>query len=441
MRESRYNVWVEDGEVHHVYNGVSGRTAQVPAGQRAAVAAYLAGDDAAEVDAALLAALVTGRMIVTDETDEIELLRARYARTRRNPGAFHLTLVTSLGCNFACPYCFEAKHPSLMGAAVQERLLAVVDAKLPDVRQFSVLWFGGEPLVGRAALLNLSAEFRRRAHATGTHYSASIVTNGYLLTPDVARELRDAGVRSVQITVDGPRSVHDLRRHLAAGGATYDTILANLTAAADLMAVSLRVNLDAANVDRYGELLRDLADRGLAGRITVQPAQVVTPRANPRAPSATYPVRMLDRAAFAAVERMFSTHAEQLGFAAAGVPGPVGAPCTAVRDNELVVGSRGELYKCVETVGDPDEVVGDLFTLPRLGDRALRWLGYEPFDDPECRVCPALPVCMGGCAYHALDAGLHDSRCSTFRFTHREQVRNLVRRQAAYDIRRTHTPH
>ena len=111
-------------------------------------------------------------------------------------------------------------------------------------------------------------------------------------------------------------------------------------------------------------------------------------------------------------------------------PRPTGAPCTAVRDNELVVGSRGELYKCTETVGNSAEVIGNLLTWPRTDDRALRWLTYEPFEDDECRQCPALPVCMGGCAYHAMDPRLHDSRCSTFRYTHRQQVSDLIRRRS-----------
>ena len=102
-----------------------------------------------------------------------------------------------------------------------------------------------------------------------------------------------------------------------------------------------------------------------------------------------------------------------------------------MRDNELVIGSRGEIYKCTETVGDPAEVIGNLLTWPQPGDRLSKWLTYDPFADEDCRSCVALPVCMGGCAYHAMNASLRDSRCSTFRFRHEEQVRRLVRRGPA----------
>jgi len=88
----------------------------------------------------------------------------------------------------------------------------------------------------------------------------------------------------------------------------------------------------------------------------------------------------------------------------------------------------GELYKCTETVGDPNEVVGNLADWPRGDDRMHKWLAYDPFADAECRACKSLPVCMGGCAYHSMDPDLHDSRCSTCRFTHEQQVRHLIAR-------------
>ena len=126
MRESRYNVWVAEGSRSWVYNGLSGRMVAVPTAQREPISRFLAGDDDAPADTALMGRLIDDRMIIADGTDELALLQKRYALTRRNAGRFHLMIVTSLGCNFDCPYCFEAKHPSLMQDAVQERLLRLL---------------------------------------------------------------------------------------------------------------------------------------------------------------------------------------------------------------------------------------------------------------------------------------------------------------------------
>jgi len=428
MRESRYNFWVEDAGARHVYNGLSGAVVTVPAAAWESVEAFLAGADREDADAELLHRLVVGRMIITDDTDEVAVLRDRYRRTRHGAEVFHLTVVTSLGCNFDCPYCFEAKHPSLLGDAVRERLLRLVEVRLATAEAFSVTWYGGEPLVGKAALYALSDAFRERAAAARVRYDATIVTNGYLLTRQVAVELRDRDVRSAQVTLDGPAEIHDRRRPLAGGQGTFATVLANITAAADVLPLTVRMNLDEENADAYESFLDALVEAGLAGRVGVSAGHVVAPAADPRAPSANYATARLSRPAFAALERRFFAAAEERGFAGPGLPGPVGAPCTAVRRNELIVGSRGELYKCTETVGDPNEVVGNLADWPRGDDRMHKWLAYDPFADAECRACKALPVCMGGCAYHSMDPDLHDSRCSTFRFTHEQQVRHLIAR-------------
>jgi uncharacterized protein len=426
MRESRYNLWVDAAGQRHVYNTLSGALVSMRPEQSEAVRLFLAGDDDAAVDAELLHELVDGRAVVSDTADELGLLQQRYRLSRRNDKTFHLTIVTSLGCNFDCPYCFEAKHPSLLDDAVQERLLRVVDAKLPAVETFSVLWFGGEPLVGKSALLRLSDEFIARSAAAGVAYEASIITNGYLLTEATAKDLRDRGVQSAEITIDGPEEIHDHRRPLVGGRGTFATILANVVAAAEIIPLSIRVNLDAENVGEYEKLLRVLAGRGLAGRVTVEAGHTVAVASNALAPSAGYLGGCFDRTTFAEVERQFVATAAELGFASPGLPGPTGAPCTAVRDNELVVGSRGELYKCPQTVGDPREVIGNLSSWPETGNRLLKWLTYDPFADDECRSCSVLPVCMGGCAHHAMGALPGDARCETFRYNHAEQIRRQV---------------
>ncbi|MFF5077423.1 radical SAM protein [Actinoplanes sp. NPDC000266] len=425
MKESRYNIWVGDGSRSHVYNGVSGRIVEVPSAQREPIARFLAGDDGAPVDPDLLHSLAAAQMIIRDSLDELALLRDRYARSRHDDQAFRLTIVTSLGCNFDCPYCFEAKHPSLLDDDVQERLLQLVDKRLSAVRTLSVLWYGGEPLVGLPALLSLSDRLLARAAEAGAAYNAQIITNGYLLTAEVAEQLRSRAVTRCQITLDGPPEQHDRRRPLAGGRGTFDQILANIVTAANLLHVSVRVNLDAGNLAHYPRLLHLLAGAGLSGRVSVHPGHVLPARVNPLAPSAGYATECLTRSAFAEAEQQFITLAGGLGFRTSA-PRPLGAPCTAVRANELIVGSRGELYKCTETVGDPREVIGNLRDWPKENDRLSKWLTYDPFSDPDCRSCIALPVCMGGCAYHAMNPSLADSRCSTFRFRHREQVNRLI---------------
>ena len=89
---------------------------------------------------------------------------------------------------------------------------------------------------------------------------------------------------------------------------------------------------------------------------------------------------------------------------------------------KCVENCKGELYKCFESVGNRLEVIGDIRNYRETNGRLEKWLKYDPFADSECRDCVALPVCMGGCAHHAMDPKLYDNRCDTFRHSYHEQV-------------------
>jgi len=424
LRESRYNVVVEHRDRVWVYNGVSGQLIGLSGDDWVATRAFLAGS-ADHPSVELLRDLTLGRMIVNDDLDELEMLERRFRTGTTDRTTFGLTIVTSLGCNFDCPYCFQVKPRAILDEESVGLMIAVLEEQLPTITAFRVTWFGGEPLLATDRIYSLSDAFIERCDAADVRYSANIVTNGYLLTPDVAQHLRDARVDDVQITLDGPAGTHDLMRPLRNGRGTFDVILDNVVACADLVRIGIRVNLDTGNAGQYERLLDQLVERGLAGRVSVRPGRIVAYDEGIGAPSETYRPTCFTLPEFAGVEREFLAAARERGLASAQLPQPVPTPCTAVRANELVVGANGELYKCWDSVGNEHEVIGHLRSWKDPNDRVLKWLRYDPFTDQGCRSCIALPTCMGGCAHDQMtDPG--DSKCSTFRLTHRRQVEEYV---------------
>jgi uncharacterized protein len=425
MKESRFNVWVDRDDASFVFNGLSGSLLRVPSDQRRGLRGFLEHGDAQGCSAELVRDLAVGRMLVADDVEELDLLQARYHHSRQDESGFRLTIVTSLGCNFDCPYCFEAKHPSIIDADVERSILAVLDDQLPTIGRFTVTWFGGEPLVGKRPLLNLSDAFIERCDAAEVTYSASIITNGYLLSRETCEQLRDRRVTAAQVGIDGPPDVHNRMRPLATGAESFDRIVENLHHAVEYLDVSVRVNLDEANLDRAEELLAILADQGFAGKLHVYAGHLVGVGVNPAAPSASYH-RCLTNPDFAAASSEFDRMAHRYGLGRPSVPQPMGTPCTAVRANELVVGSAGELYKCWDSVGSEFEVIGHIADYRNTNGRLNRWLAYDPFKNAECRTCIALPVCMGGCAHHAMDLDLYENRCGTFRHNFHDRVADFV---------------
>jgi uncharacterized protein len=434
VKESRYNIWARRDRRYYVYNGMSGNLLGMPEQDYAALQQYLGGLGDKNVSPDLLTKLTIGRMLVTDDADEVQVLRRRYDLTRHASDKLTLTIVSSLGCNFDCPYCFEAKYPSILSSQVQSDILSLVDEQLPKIAALQVSWFGGEPLLGKKSLLELSDDFIGRCDQANVAYAADIVTNGYLLDETTCRELRERRISSVQVTLDGPPEIHDRMRPLVSGRGTFSRILGNLRHAADYFDVLIRMNIGGENFSSAEELFQILAGEGFAGKVTVYPGQLVGVDDGAPSPSAGYKGCCFSRSQFAKAELAFKQLAAHYGFATATLPGPSGAPCTAVRANELVVGSEGQLYKCWESVGNSHEVIGHISNYRERNGRLRKWLQFDPFADDECRSCVALPVCMGGCAHHAMDPIQYENRCSTFRYTYREQIDMLIEREARGEL-------
>jgi len=199
--------------------------------------------------------------------------------------------------------------------------------------------------------------------------------------------------------------------------------------------VSVRVNINRENLGRVDELIADLAERGLAGKIGLGAARMTDIVANPEAPVASYEGECFSAAEFARVEIEFDRLASRYGFLKESTPSRVGTPCTAVRATDLVVGSDGELWKCWDDIGDPTAAIGSIFDYQQAGGENLApWLAYDPFEDPHCTTCVALPGCMGGCAHHMFHSEDPTERCGTFRENHAERVLLAAQSSLGHDV-------
>lgn len=439
MRISRYAVWSDNlegpEEVSAVFSGMSGTLIRLHPGEREAIERFVATGETT-LDPARLRQFVEWQLLVSSNHDERERLRHRYDISRHDASSLDLTLVTSLGCNFDCPYCYESKRPSLMNAEVQRAVLALVDDCAPVLRNLSVTWMGGEPLLGKASLFDLSDEFISRCDERDITFEANIITNGWLLDQATARHLNELHCSSAQVTIDGPPDTHNKMRPRVGGDPTFDRIVANLVDAADEIDISVRVNIDVSNLARVDELFRILRDAGLSDRITVYPGKMTSIGDNPDAPMATYEKRCYTGPEFANVELEFTALAREYGFAQYAPPGLAGVPCTAVAGNGLVIGSEGEIWKCWDDIGDNKRVLGNVRNYRDLNQEGLLpWLTYHPLDDPQCRECIALPTCMGGCLHRTMQGAARDAQCGTFRFNHVERVNRSAREFAGLEPR------
>jgi len=112
------------------------------------------------------------------------------AMSTRHPIMAHI--IPTRRCNLSCTYCNE--YDDFSKPVPTETMIARID-QLADLGTVVVTLSGGEPLL-HPDLDEIIAAMRRRG------LIASMITNGYLLTPDRVQRLNRAGLDWMQISID-----------------------------------------------------------------------------------------------------------------------------------------------------------------------------------------------------------------------------------------------
>src|SRR5262249_26727776 len=105
----------------------------------------------------------------------------------------------------------------------------------------------GEPLAAWDVIEVLLPKLRGICAAHGTKMSGSVTTNAVLLNESRLGMLANNGVRGFQVTLDGPRDVHDRRRKTARGEGAFDKVwyaLEMMKSSSHELATMIRIHFD-----------------------------------------------------------------------------------------------------------------------------------------------------------------------------------------------------
>jgi len=208
--------------------------------------------DAAEGEMNNISIMLKSGYIVDLEKDELATLKIERTTNRHPQDRLQLTIAPTMDCNMRCPYCYESRANSAMTNEVQEQLVTFVKAHIefnPSIKSVDVMWYGGEPLMQREVIYNLSKSFIDYFNEKDIEYTAKIITNGALLDADTAKCLVDeCKIRHAQITIDGLKENHNKRRILASGEDSWDVIMRNIEVCKGFLPMSIRVNVDKDNI-------------------------------------------------------------------------------------------------------------------------------------------------------------------------------------------------
>lgn len=404
MKFSAFNVSVRKPSSVLVKNMLTGAIFRVPNELfEMAQAAPLNLEDAFATYGAEVAPFVEHGLVVESEVDEFELWFKDLMKTRNDKAhLFSMYFLPTIQCQLRCNYCFE--NGGDRGVAMTPEILDEVVVWLSrylaahcEVDQLRMVLFGGEPLLRSDICITALQKIYALCMSRGVEFWSELITNGELLTEEVAAGISRFNWRRVQITLDGPEKVHNNRRPGVNGRKTFRRIIENvrmLLRTEHISSVDLRLSFDLHNCDEVINFLDELSAFGAVGRINLSLGFITD----------TFVIggdRSDPKVAEKALE--FWNKAKQLGFA---IPETqfTGPLCVATAKHSAVILPDGGLQKCFATAGRKEYNFSTVKLYPVGHTQDHHFEQWKRMDECIAEKCVYLPVCGGGCPHDAMVA-------------------------------------
>lgn len=412
MKFSRFNFTGRTQDEFLAYNSLSGALIAFEEPYLAVASEAFQKSAVGKLPENFLASMEEEGFLVGDEVDELDVIRTLVATRIGWKESWHFSIMLNQICNFRCPYCFQPRKNLVMSESVGDLVVKAVEHVADQTKKVSIDWYGGEPTLSFNLLKRLNDRIGVICSKAGIEYVISMTTNGYLLNDDILAYLASFQTSHLQITLDAPKENHDLKRIPLSGEPTFDVILANIqkTVSAGIH-VLVRVNVATQNLDESFEIYDALEKAGLKNKVEVMIRPVISSEANPCAGDCVNPVlfgkKMISHYLRAAKEGWivlpFVDTLQSMGY------------CIADYPTHAIIDPEGNVYKCGEAFSE-SETMGKI-----AGNGEISWdkerfdafVLKNPLDFPECRACPILPICMGGC--HMLRFWKSRIACNEFR--------------------------
>jgi len=336
-----------------------------------------------------------------DELGKV-LYEEKAVMMERKPKTIQYTIAPGMGCNYDCVYCFEKgnRNSKSMDEEMQEVVSEYIISEAKhntNLQQVRITWFGGEPLLYKDVITGISKRLIDYCKEKGLAYNAGIVTNGRLLDVNTAKLLKELNVRYVQLSFDGMKTEYIKQKRCSEDD--FDKTVTNICNCADIIPITVRVNVydDISDAIRLSEFL--LKDKGLDGKIKIYIAHIrdyacqnaCTERESHNSFLALQgqymqqfgPGNSFDWSSFCYIvpKRRFTT-------------------CATVCRSNCCIGPEGELYRCEHFLGNPKYVIGTARDGMYNNSEDLRYLLFR--HPNKCLECDMFPVCLGGCMNDAM---------------------------------------
>ena len=346
---------------------------------------------------------------LAEQKEEDRLYQSKYLDfiDNRDKDEVQLFFVPNYSCNFACTYCYQDEYTT----SKQELTTEIIDAFFKYInREFAgrkkyLTVFGGEPLLNSPKQKEMITYMLKLANESTL--DVCFVTNGYSLI-DYIDILKNAQIREIQVTLDGKGSIHDNRRFLKGGGATFDRIVEGVDACLQNdLPVNLRMVVDKENIEGLPEMAQFAIDKGwtknqffktqLGRNYELHHCQATSEKLFSRISLYETIYQQVKQHPYI-LEFYKPAYSISKFLAENGsLPDPLFDACPACK-TEWAFDYTGQIYSCTATVGKADESLGTFYPeVSRKDEMIAAWENRDVTAIAECFTCSMQLACGGGC--------------------------------------------
>jgi uncharacterized protein len=382
--------------------------------------------DLSDLGSKLMSRFFEYELLVQDGEDEFLTILNRNRVMVDHSNAMQVTIQPTADCQLGCGYCGQLHRKEKVSESTTDKIIARILDNLADggYSSLHVQWFGAEPLMAYKNILTMSDRLIEACGERGVEYHSHMITNGLSFKPKIFSELARRGCAEFQITLDGLASTHNQTRHTKSGENTFDIILGNIVDVVNSEEfstlngnVAVRMNINKKNVHTISELIKSLADLGLARNGIGLDFQPIFDWGGNNANADSFDLKI-----------EWIMQANDLGFSPPKLlPERRHAPCMVVDPHGEVYDVKGNIYPCyefpyTEAYEAPEFRIGHLDTINEVkNDDAVtrKWFKDVEGDVAPCKTCNLFPVCGGGCPKTWLSGGV---ACPSFKSNIKERM-------------------
>ena len=366
-------------------------------------------------------------------------------------------IVPTFDCNYRCTYCFErplqnglVKINSKVNYGSQNVLMTSrhVEAIYESIQQIQsgrpitnnqIVLYGGEPL--DADNKELVFEIVTLGVAKGFEFAA--ISNGHDWQHFMPL-MGAGGIKQIQVSIDGPKQIHDKRRIYRKGGSSFDRILTNVNLVLEQSdtLIEIRVHVDPSNIHLFDEVLEVCRKEGWADNRsiviyanTVYAKDPKSGKVGARIDNGEIMQRLHDSGSryknvFIGAPAL-NARMQLLPSMTEGAAYRLKSTYCAANTGNYIFAPDGHVYACWESVGKDCSRVGSYLTEEGLvfnQEMTEKWFNRSTARIPECLECPFALVCGGGCAqYSEYNTGtLYKPFCDDFERIFRTALTDTV---------------